>query len=83
MAHTLVHWRYHLNEWVIDYLQHQGVFSDAMVLEREHWSQKRRSKYANEVVDSMKEVGEIDRLWKDFNINLKAAREMKVSLDFH
>jgi len=79
MAHTLVHWRYHLNEWIIDYLQLKGIFSDTMILERERWSQKRRTKHANEVVDTMEEVGEIDRLWRDFNINLKAARDTKES----
>ena len=56
---------------------------DAMILEREHWSQKRRTKYANEVVDIMEKDGEIDRLWKDFNINLKAARDTKVGCDFN
>ncbi|KAL2382429.1 hypothetical protein RJZ90_003271 [Blastomyces dermatitidis] len=79
MAHTLIHWRYDLNEWVIDYLRRKGIFSDTKVLEREHWSQKRRSKYANQVVDDMEEGGEINRLWRDFNTNLKAAREAKES----
>jgi len=50
-----------------------------MILEREHWSQKRRTTYANEVVDTMEEVGEIDRLWRDFNIILKTARDTKES----
>ncbi|KLJ09989.1 hypothetical protein EMPG_14600 [Blastomyces silverae] len=77
MAHTLIHWRYDLNEWIIDYLRRKGIFSDTEVLEREHWSQKRRSKYANQVVDDMEEGGEINRLWRDFNTNLKAAREAK------
>ncbi|KAJ9297368.1 hypothetical protein DTO271G3_4661 [Paecilomyces variotii] len=75
MAHTLVHWRFHLNEWVISYLEHQGVFSDEKIIERSHWSVKRQTKYANEVVDSMVETGEVNRLWRDFHINLKAARE--------
>ncbi|OAX81809.1 hypothetical protein ACJ72_03851 [Emergomyces africanus] len=78
MAHTLIHWRYHLNEWIIDYLQRKGIFSDKEILEREHWSQKKRSKYANQVVDDMEEGGEVNRLWRDFNTNLKAARESKV-----
>lgn len=78
MAHTLIHWRFHLNEWVIDYLTRQGVFTDARILERSHWSQKRQTKYANEVVDMMVESGEVQKLWRDFHINLKAAREIKV-----
>ncbi|KAJ9410766.1 hypothetical protein DTO045G8_1672 [Paecilomyces variotii] len=75
MAHTLVHWRFHLSEWVISYLEHQGVFSDEKIIERSHWSVKRQTKYANEVVDNMVETGEVKRLWRDFHINLTAARE--------
>ncbi|KAI1943010.1 hypothetical protein LOZ12_004303 [Ophidiomyces ophidiicola] len=75
MAHTLIHWRFHLNEWVIDYLERKELFSDESVLEREHWSVKKRTKYANQVVDSMRQTGETDRLWKDFNLNAKTARE--------
>ncbi|GAD95100.1 conserved hypothetical protein [Paecilomyces variotii No. 5] len=75
MAHTLVHWRFHLNEWVIDYLEKRGVFTDEKVVERSHWSVKRQTKYANGLVDSMVETGEVKRLWRDFHINLKAARE--------
>ncbi|KAK2795532.1 hypothetical protein FQN52_005299 [Onygenales sp. PD_12] len=77
MAHTLIHWRYHLNDWVVDYLKRKDIFSDSKILEREHWSQKKRTKYANQVVDSMEEDGEINRLWRDFNTNLKAARDTK------
>ncbi|PGH31828.1 hypothetical protein GX50_05380 [[Emmonsia] crescens] len=79
MAHTLIHWRYDLNEWIIDYLKRKGIFSDNEILEREHWSQKKRTKYANQVVDDMEEGGEINRLWRDFSTNLKAARETKES----
>ncbi|KAM5477895.1 hypothetical protein McanCB56680_006865 [Microsporum canis] len=74
MAHTLMHWRYHLNEWVIGYLERIGILEDSEILKREHWIQKKRTKYANEVVDTMGEAGEIDRLWRDFNLNLKTAR---------
>ncbi|KAK2868125.1 hypothetical protein FQN49_003131 [Arthroderma sp. PD_2] len=78
MAHTLFHWRYHLNEWVVGYLERKGIFEDSEVLKREHWSQRKRTKYSNEVVDTMGEVGEVDRLWRDFNLNLKTARASTV-----
>lgn len=80
MAHTLIHWRYHLNEWVVDYLKNQSVFTDSNILERERWSQKRRTKYANETVDAMEGDGEIDRLFRDFNMNVKTAKGAKVRL---
>ena len=80
MAHTLIHWRYELNDWILDYLRRKGVFADNEILKRENWSQNKRSKHANTVVDAMEEAGEIDRLWKDFNLNLKTARSAPVSL---
>lgn len=80
MAHTLTHWRYHLNEWVTDYLDHQGILSDKNILERSHWSQRRKEKYANEVVAMMIETGEIQKLWRDFHLTLKSARESTVCL---
>ncbi|KAI9923476.1 hypothetical protein ASPWEDRAFT_40514 [Aspergillus wentii DTO 134E9] len=75
MAHTLTHWRVHLNEWVVDYLDRMKYLEDERILERSHWSQKRKAKYAFEVVGTMVETGEVQRLWRDFHINLKAARE--------
>lgn len=78
MTHTLIHWRYHLNEWVTDYLERKGYFEDSKVVERNQWSQKKKSRYANEVVDMMDETGEVQSLWRDFHLNMKAARETKV-----
>lgn len=78
MAHTLIHWRFHLNDWVVDHLARQGVLDDQQIVERSHWSHKRQTKYANCVVDMMEASGEIEKLWRDFHINLKAAREIKV-----
>lgn len=75
MAHTLTHWRFHLNEWVTDYLAHQAYLSDDKILERSHWSQKRKTRYGAEVVAMMDQSGEVKKLWRDFHINLKAARE--------
>ncbi|OJJ49806.1 hypothetical protein ASPZODRAFT_128336 [Penicilliopsis zonata CBS 506.65] len=79
MAHTLVHWRFHLNEWVIGYLEGQGVLTDKMIVKRSHWSQKKLTKYANSVRDQMVENGEVRKLWRDFHIKLKTARETKES----
>ncbi|DAA79575.1 TPA_exp: Uncharacterized protein A8136_0348 [Trichophyton benhamiae CBS 112371] len=79
MAHTLIHWRYHLNEWVVGYLERIGILENGEILNREHWSQKKRTKYANEVVDAMVQAGEVDRLWRDFNLNLKTARASTTS----
>ncbi|KAI5307533.1 hypothetical protein KEM55_008052, partial [Ascosphaera atra] len=77
MAHTLLHWRFHLNEWVVDFLANQDIYNDKQVVRREKWSTKRRTKYANKIVDMMVEVGEVNSLWRDFNNNVKIARGLK------
>ncbi|KGO50290.1 protein of unknown function DUF4211 [Penicillium expansum] len=75
LAHTLTHWRYHLNEWVIDFLDRTGHMDDDEILRRNDMSIKRKTRNANEVLGSMTETGEVDKLWRDFHINLKSARE--------
>ena len=77
-AHALLHWRYHLNEWVLDWLKNQGYTSAEKIVERENWSIKKRGDFGNKVVDEMEEKGEIKALYRDFKINLEAAREAKV-----
>ena len=75
MAHMLTHWRFDVNEWVVDYLSRQGVLSDENVLERSRWSVRRQTKYANEVFDMMVQTGEVQSLWRDFHITKNEARE--------
>ncbi|PTU22671.1 hypothetical protein P175DRAFT_0555337 [Aspergillus ochraceoroseus IBT 24754] len=76
MAHTLTHWRFHLNEWVIEHLRVTGYMSDAKTVERSHLSQKKRTKHAIKAVEKMVKRGEIKKLWRDFHINLRTAREL-------
>ncbi|CRG83111.1 hypothetical protein PISL3812_00459 [Talaromyces islandicus] len=76
LAHTLLHWRFSLYEWVVDYLDaKEGLFDPQRSVERENLSRKKRAKMANNVVDMMDRNGEIQRLWRDFHHTLKAARE--------
>lgn len=78
MAHTLIHWRFHLNEWVINYLENKGILDDEEILQRSRWSQRQKGRYATETLEMMLETGEIQKLWRDFHINLRAARESMV-----
>ena len=78
MAHTLIHWRHNLDGWVVDYLERQNISTKKENKKRKRWSQERKTEHANEVVDMMEEKGEINSLWRDFHLNLKAAREDKV-----
>ncbi|KAF3402494.1 hypothetical protein DPV78_003971 [Talaromyces pinophilus] len=79
LTHTLIHWRFHLYEWVVDYLNHteELLSNPQKSLDREKMSAKKRTKYANSVVDRMDEDGEVQRLWMDFHQTLRSVREMK------
>lgn len=76
-AHALHHWRYHLNQYILQWLSAQGHMSAKKILEREKWSQRRKEAFANEVVDGMVEDGEMKRLYKEFKENLEAARDAR------
>ena len=81
IAHSLHHWRWHLNEWILDWLKSEGHTSPEKVVERDSWTDKKRTKYANHVVDEMEVSGEIKRLHRDFQNNLNEARDYKVCDD--
>ncbi|RAH48279.1 uncharacterized protein BO95DRAFT_357318 [Aspergillus brunneoviolaceus CBS 621.78] len=78
LAHTLTHWRFRLNEWVTDHLRLKGYLSDARILERSHWSHRKQTKYAIKAVETMVQEGEVKKLWRDFHIDLRTARESSV-----
>lgn len=79
-AHALAHWRYHLNDWIVDYLRQENYTSPEKIVERDSWSTKKRSKYANAIADKMEESGEIRRLHHDFRVEIDAARNEKVCI---
>ncbi|KAJ5682385.1 hypothetical protein N7462_005550 [Penicillium macrosclerotiorum] len=81
MAHTLTHWRYHLNEWVVDYLRRKGHMEDSEVLRRNNLSQKRKTRNAIDIIEQMAAAGEIENLYRDFHIHLKAAREKTSTME--
>ena len=65
---------------MLDWLKTAGHTEPAKVVERENWSVKKRGEFANKVVEGMEESGEIKALYRDFKINLEAARDSKVCL---
>ena len=77
-AHALHHWRYVVNQWVLDWLRRNGYMTSQKIVERERWSTNKRSEYANGIVDNMQSNGEMKTLYKEFKENLQAAREVKV-----
>lgn len=56
-----------------------GQMTDAEILRRNDMSQKRKTRNAIHVIEKMAEAGEIDKLWRDFHLSLKTAREKNVS----
>ena len=73
-AHRLHHWRHALNHYVLESLRRKGHTSDEKIVQRERWSTKKKSDYANQIVDDMDETGETRVLYKEFKENQQDAR---------
>ena len=73
-GHKLTHWKYHLNEAVITYLEEQGVLSAEAIVAREKLKHKKREREAEAIIDSMEETGKMHELWKEFQADLDDAR---------
>lgn len=73
-AHALNHWRHSLNQYVLGSLRKKGLTSDENILQRERWSTKKKSDYADQIVDEMEASGETRTLYKEFKENQQAAR---------
>lgn len=78
MAHALRHWRYHLNDTVLQWLASEGHLTPEKIVARDKKRQKEREKEANKVVDGMEETGVMRELYHQFKQNLEAARDSKV-----
>lgn len=76
-AHALQHWRFHLNEWVVDWLDREGYNAAARVVRRDRWSTEKRCKEANKITDRMQQEGVIKGLWNEFQNNIDEARNSK------
>jgi hypothetical protein len=74
MGHKLSHWKYHLNESVLQYLEEQNVLSTDAIVAREKMNKRSREKQAEAIVDSMEATGKIAELWKEFQNDLDDAR---------
>ncbi|PVH99443.1 hypothetical protein DM02DRAFT_594314 [Periconia macrospinosa] len=77
VAHTLYHWRYHLHGWVVGYLEREGCFKANKLVKREKWSDRKRSKKANKIVDKMEKDGEIKRLHRLYKQQVDFAVEVQ------
>lgn len=73
MGHKLSHWKYHLNEYVLGYLEEEGVLSAHAIVTRDKLNNKKREKEAEAIVDDMETVGKIEELWRNFKTDLADA----------
>lgn len=74
-AHALHHWRFHLYEWVVEYLEAAGYNTPANIVKRDKWSTDKRRKYSNKIVDAMHADGKIKALYRDFQNQVNTARD--------
>ena len=82
MAHALYHWRYALNQTVLEWLARVGHLTPEKIVERDNMHQKKREKATNKIIDGMEATGVMKELYKQFKENLAAARDSKV-LELH
>ncbi|KAK6850136.1 hypothetical protein PG995_013969 [Apiospora arundinis] len=73
-AHSLLHWKYALKEWVEEKLEGEGWMKADKLKEREKLKPKKRNKLANRIVDDWRDSGVVKALYSDFKKNLEDAR---------
>jgi hypothetical protein len=74
-AHSLIHWKHALKEWVEDRLKSDGWMKASKLKEREKMKPKKRRNLANKIVDQWKEADIVTALYGDFKANLEDARQ--------
>lgn len=73
----MIHWKWHLNSWVVAQLEEDGYCTPEKVVERDQMKSKQRMKCANDIVDLWQEEGKIKHLYRDFKIQKDTARELE------
>ncbi|KAI1465150.1 uncharacterized protein F4812DRAFT_439755 [Daldinia caldariorum] len=78
-AHSLIHWKHALKEWVEERLEDDGWMAAAKLKERERMKARKRRDLANRIVDGWREKGIVAALYKDFKNTLESARNKTTS----
>lgn len=74
-AHKLTHWKYGLNEWVVDQLKEEGYFTPKNLAAREELSTKKRSQLALDITDLWEKKGELRSLYSELKGALDSASQ--------
>ncbi|KAI8945486.1 hypothetical protein F4801DRAFT_126620 [Xylaria longipes] len=73
-AHSLLHWKHALKQWVEERLEDEGWMTGEKLSEREKMKAKNRRALANSIVDRWQEGRVIGALYGDFKNTLENAR---------
>ncbi|KAI1755534.1 hypothetical protein F4782DRAFT_488877 [Xylaria castorea] len=73
-AHSLLHWKHALKQWVEERLEDEGWMTGQKLSEREKMKAKNRRALANSIVDRWQESRVISALYGDFKNTLENAR---------
>ncbi|KAI1094323.1 hypothetical protein F5B19DRAFT_445278 [Rostrohypoxylon terebratum] len=73
-AHSLIHWKHALKEYVEEQLQVEGWMDASKLEERERMRDGKRRKLANKIVDGWRERKIVASLYRDFKATLEDAR---------
>ncbi|KAI0875092.1 hypothetical protein GGS24DRAFT_309960 [Hypoxylon argillaceum] len=73
-AHSLLHWKHALKEWVEERLEDEGWMTGEKLSQREKMKAKSRRALANSIVDEWQERRVVTSLYGDFKKTLENAR---------
>lgn len=73
-AHSLLHWKHALKEWVEERLDDEGWMTPQKLSEREKMKAKKRRALANQIVDEWQERRVVTALYGDFKNTIENAR---------
>jgi hypothetical protein len=73
-AHSLIHWKHALKEFVEERLEDEGWLTPQKLLQREKMKAKKRRDLANSIADGWQANGTVKSLYNDFKNNLEEAR---------
>ncbi|KAI0995839.1 hypothetical protein K3495_g12342 [Podosphaera aphanis] len=81
-AHSLIHWKFFLNEWVISELLQQGHLKLEEVSKRDRMSLEERNQHANLIIDAWEANGTIPSLYQNWKITRIEASRFKNKYKF-
>lgn len=79
IAHTLIHWKNSLLDWVDSRLVNDQWMTPEKLVERARWKPKKLYKLVDEIVGGWVGQGVVKSLWGDFGKQLETARNQSTS----